>query len=223
MSALRRLSNAVEAALYELNERDHWLFRFMEWCNEVYAAAVFRGVRRHAREIDDTIPGRDRTFRIRFLAPDDVEMFAALIARFDFKYLPPHPLDRRTAERVLRRASYLPFVLLRDGEPTGYCLVRLLAPRRAFTGVWSFPVPENAGLSRAAVKRTGEFTDAHGIIDFVTVPLDNPASRKGAEWAGWRVLRKNRRFFLLRRPIPPRLFPRSNPPARSGDAPIGGT
>lgn len=223
MSVLRRLSASLEVALYELNERDHWLFRLMEWCNEVYAAVVFRNVRRHAQEIDETIPGRDRSFRIRFLRPDDLETFAALISRFDFKYLPPHPLDRRTAQRVLRRASYLPFVLLRDGEPTGYCLVRLLALRRAFTGVWSFPAPENAGLSRAAVKRTGEFTDAHGIIDFVTVPLDNPASRKGAEWAGWRVVRRNRRFFLLRRPIPARLFPRSNLPHRKRDAPIGGS
>lgn len=207
MSAFRRLADALEVFLYELNERNHWLFRFMEWCNEVYARVVFRGIRRDAQAIDDTIQGRDRSYGIRFLTPDDLEMFVSLIARFDFKYLPPHALDRRTAEGVLRRSSYLPFVLLRDGEPTGYCLVRLLALRRAFTGVWSFPIPENAGLSRAAVKRTGEFTDTHGIVDFVTVPLDNAASKKGAEWAGWRVIRQNRRFFVLRRPIPERLFP----------------
>jgi hypothetical protein len=211
MSALKRISDAFEVTLYELNERNHWLFRLLEWCNEVYARVVFRGVRRDAYAIDDTIRGRSRSYQIRFLRPDDLDLFADLIARFDFKYLPPHPLDRRTAERVLHRPSYLPFLLLRDGEPTGYCLVRLLAPRRAFTGVWSFPVAENAGLSRAAVKRTGEFTDAHGVVDYVTVPLDNEASKKGAEWAGWHVIRQNRRFFVLRRPIPERLFPWADP------------
>ena len=207
MAGLQKGSEALEAWLYELNERGHWFFRLLEWGNDRYAALVFRGVRRRAARIDESIQGRDRGFHMRFLGPEDEENLAALFARFDFIYLPPHGLDRASVRGLLARPSYLPFGLFRDGEWVGYCLVRLIAPRSCFSGVWSFPVPENAGLSRAAVKRSGDFTDAEGLVDFVTVPLDNLASKKGAEWAGWETLRANRRFFLLRRPLPPRRFP----------------
>ena len=198
---------ALESWLYELNERNHWFFRFLEWGNDQYARIVYRGVRRRASRIDDEIPGRSRSARMRFLTGDDHDLFANLIARFDFSHLPPHGIDRATAAYALRRPSYLPFVILRDEEPVGYCLVRLLFPNRAFTGVWTFPEPENAGFSRAAVRRTGQFTDSEGIIDFVTVPLQNLASKRGAEWAGWSVIRQNRRFYVLRRPLPERRFP----------------
>jgi hypothetical protein len=207
MGFLQKFSEALETWLYELNERNHWFFRFLEWGNDLYAAVVFRGVRRRAAGIDEMISGRDREFRMRFLVPEDEAMLGELFGAFDFTYLPPHALDAGAVGGLLRRASYLPFGLFRDGECVGYCLVRLIAPRSCFSGVWSFPVIENAGLSRAAVKRSGAFTDSEGLIDFVTVPLDNLPSKKGAEWAGWETLRANRRFYLMRRPIPPRLFP----------------
>ena len=204
---LQRFSEMLEAWLYELNERDHFLFRFLEAVNDIYAAVIFRGIRRRAAQIDDSITGRDRAFRMRFLHPGDAAMLAELFGRFDFDYLPPHALGDGSVRSLLKRPSYLPFGLFRDDECGGYCLVRLIAPRSCFSGVWSFPVEANAGLSRAAVKRSGAFTDAEGLVDFVTVPLDNPASKKGAEWAGWETLRANRRFYLLRRPIPARRFP----------------
>jgi hypothetical protein len=204
---LRRASDALETWLYELNERDHWLFRLLEWGNDQYARIAFRGVRKRAARIDDEIPGRDRSARLRFATPADADALLELFGRFDFSYVPPHPLTRPALERVLRRPSYLPFVILCEGDAVGYALVRLLFPKRAFTGVWTLTRPETAGFSRAAVRRTGQFTDAERIVDFVTVPLDNLASKKGAEWAGWSVIRQNRRFFLLQRPVPPRRWP----------------
>jgi 4-amino-4-deoxy-L-arabinose transferase-like glycosyltransferase len=205
---VKRILDAIETRLYELNERNHPFFRFLEWVNDLWARVVFRAVRRRAHKIDDVITGRDNAGRLRFLTPDDLDVFADLIARFDFKYLPPHPCDRETAARVLRRPSYLPFGIFVDDQAVGYTLLRLLFPRRAFTGVWTLTTEHTAGLSRAAVKRTGQFTDAEGITDYATVPLDNTVSLRAAEWAGWRVLRKNRRFHLLRRPLPHRRFSR---------------
>jgi hypothetical protein len=205
--AQRGFFKALETWLYDLNARDHWLFRLMEWVNDQYARGVFRGVRRRAAAIDDEIRGRDRPARMRALRPQDLDLFADLLSRFDFAHLPPHPLDRKAAALVLRRPSYLPFVILRDDEPVGYCLVRLIFPNRCFSGVWTFPSPENAGLSRAGIKLSGEFTDGEGITAYVTVPLDNAPSRKGAEWAGWFVVGENQRFWLMRRPVPRRRFP----------------
>jgi hypothetical protein len=78
MSVLKRISDAFEVTLYELDERDQWLFRLLEWCNEICARVVFRGVRRDAHAIDDTIEGRSRGYRIRFLRPDDLNPGSAI-------------------------------------------------------------------------------------------------------------------------------------------------
>lgn len=202
------IRNAIETKLYDLNERNHFLFRLLERANDLWAGLAFRGVRRRARKLDDVIRGKNSAARLRFLTPEDLDAFAELLARFDFKYLPPHPRDRQTAARVLRRAGYLPFGVFLGDELVGYTLLRLLFPRRALTGVWTLSTERTAGFSRAAVRRTGQFTDQEGLIDYATVPLDNPASLRAAEWAGWRVLRRNERFYVLRRPLPRRRFVR---------------
>ena len=194
----RRLVAAAEESVYALNERQHWAFRLYDGFNELWARLVFRGVRRRASRIDTTLPGRRGVARLRFLGPEDTQSFAALLAAFDFKYLPPHRLDARSAATALRRASYLPFGIFVDGELVGYTLVRFFFPWRAVHGVWSLPSHHNRGFSQMAVKKTSDFTGGEGLADFVTVPVDNIYSLQGAQWAGWRIVRSNRRFHVLR-------------------------
>ncbi|MEN8182070.1 MAG: hypothetical protein ABFS46_06000 [Myxococcota bacterium] len=196
-SAWPRLRDWAEVQLYELNERNHWLFRLYDWGNEIWAALVFRGVRRRAGEIDARVPGSEDCCQLRLLRPSDLEAFAGLLEKFDFKYLPPHSLDRRTAERSLRRSSYLPFGLFYEGELVGYLLVRLFFLRRAVTAIWSLRVAHNKGFSKGAGLVTSAFTRSEGLADYITVPLDNIYSLKAAEGAGWNVVRKNRRFYVL--------------------------
>jgi len=49
-----------------------------------------------------------------------------------------------------------------------------------------------------SVETTAVFTKAEGFADYVTVPLDNPYSLRGAQWAGWRIVRTNRDAHVLR-------------------------
>lgn len=195
-----RLLCRAEEWIYDLNARGHWLFSVYEAVNEVWAALVFRGVRRDAARYDDVLEGKDGArVRIRFLTPGDEADFAGLLARFDFAYLPPHPLDRAAAARVLRRRSYLPFGLYDpDGALVGYTLVRLFLPWRAATGTWVLRTPHTRWVARASVKATAEHvTRKPGLADYVTCPLDNVASLRGAQWAGWRIVRTNRHFHVL--------------------------
>jgi hypothetical protein len=198
-SLSRRLRDAAEEWVYDLNARGHWLFGAYEWLNVQCARLVFRGVRRRAMRYTATLEGNNGRAEMRFLTPADEAEFATLLSRFNFDHQPPHALDAVTAGRVLRRASYLPFGIFFEGELSGYVLVRYLAPRSAFTGVWSIPAVYNNGFSQAAVAATHPFMRSQWLNDFVTVPLDNVWSLQGAQWAGWRIIRSNQRFHVLLR------------------------
>lgn len=196
---LRRLQDAAEEWIYRANERNHWVFRVYDAWNEVWASLVFRGLRRRARRVDAPIAGREIEARIRLLTPADDDAFAALLARFDFTYLPPHAIDRAGAESALRRRSYLPFGIFRDGRLDGYLLVRLFFPWRGVTGIWVLPTLRDRGLSQAALRTTAAFTRSERLPDFATIGVNNPGSVRMAVAAGWDVIRTNRRFHVLKR------------------------
>jgi len=198
-SFLARVQNAAEMWVYALNERQHWLFGLYEVWNEAWARLVFRGVRRRAAGFARELPGAEGDVRLRLLEPADLDAFAALLASFDFRHPPPHPLDREHAAQVLRRRSYLPFGIFRGEALIGYALLRLFFPRRVVSGIWLLPRYHGSGIAVAAVRATGELTRAEHLPDYVTIPLDNEPSLMGAQAAGWRVLRSNRRFHVLRR------------------------
>lgn len=194
------LLDRAEEWIYALNERGHWLFSVYDRANEWWAWLAFRGVKRRAAEIDSEVPGRDgEVARIRLLRPgQDDEAFAQLLdALARFPYKPPHPLDRAAALRALRRRSYLPFGIFYGGELVGYLLLRLFFYRRAVTAIWSLDVAHNKRFSVNAGVITSAFTRAEGLADYITVPLDNLYSLKAALGAGWHIVRRNRRFYVL--------------------------
>jgi hypothetical protein len=197
--ALARGLCRAEEWIYELNARDHWLFRVYEVANVAWARLVFRGVRRKAAAIDTELVARDGArVRFRFLAPEDEPAFADMLARFDFENLPPHPLDRATARRVLHQANCLPFGYFdARGALGGYLLLRFFFPWRVTSGVWSFPDFGGRGLTQAGLRVTAELTRQAGLADYITVPVGHNASLGAATGAGWRVVRTNRRFHVL--------------------------
>lgn len=196
---IARIQDAAEMWIYALNERQHWIFRLYDGMNEAWARLVFRGVRRRAASFARELPTSETGTHLRPLAPADLDAFAALLAAFDFRYVPPHPLDRAAAARALRRASYLPFGIFRGEALIGYVLLRLFFPRRAVSGYWLLPAYHDTGVGVAAARATRELLRAEALPDYVTIPLDNTRSLVAAHAAGWRILRSNRRFHVLRR------------------------
>jgi hypothetical protein len=194
-----RLLDAAEEWIYQLNERNHWIFRIYDRGNELYAALFMRGVRRRASTLDAGVTVADGTAaRIRFLAPADEEAFAKLLAALKARYLPPHPVDRNGAAHALRRRSYLPFgIFIADGL-VGYLLLRLFFPWRAVTGIWTLPETHNLGLGQECLRQTGNFTRSEKLTDYATIPIDNVNSVRMANGAGWQTLRTNRRFHVLK-------------------------
>lgn len=193
------VQNWAEEFVYRLNEREHWLFRLYDWSNELFAALRFAGLRRRASTLD--VPLQTRTgleARIRFLHPEDEDAFVGLCASFDARYQPPHPLDRGSVARTLRRRSYLPFGIFVESELVGYLLLRLFFPSRAVTGIWTLPDTHDMGLGQEALKQTAAFTHSERVPDYATIPIDNENSLRMANAAGWKVIRVNSRFHVLR-------------------------
>jgi RimJ/RimL family protein N-acetyltransferase len=196
-SARERLLSRAEQWIYRLNERGHWIFRLYDRGNEIWARIYFGPLRRRAAEVDIPIPGKQDVGRMRLLTPGDLDDFAALLASFDFEYLPPHDLDRANADRALRRRSYIPFGIFHDGELVGYLLLRLFFVKRAVLGIWSKASHQNRGFTKSATKAAAEWTRRNRVANYITVPLDNVYSLRVGLWAGWKILRSNSRFHVL--------------------------
>lgn len=195
-----RLQARAEEWIYDLNERQHWAFRIYDRVNELWASLFFRGLKRRASRIDVPYEASDGTqARFRFLTSDDVDILAKLFSRFDMKYLPPHGLDRASTEVVLRRRSYLPFGIFAEGELVGYVLLRLFLIRRSVNGIWALPSHQGRGLNGIPSDVTGEFVWGEKLPDYATVPLDNTPSLRAALVAGGKIVRRNRRFYVIRR------------------------
>jgi len=198
-SLTARLLDATEEWIYQLNERDHWIFRLYDHFNELHASIFMRGVRERASRLDQTVACEDGSpARIRFLHPEEEPEFAGLLAKLNARYLPPHGRDGDAAARALRRRSYLPFGIFVEERLVGYLLLRLFFPWRAVTGIWTLPETHNLGLAQICLRQTGGFSRSQKLADYATVPVDNHNSLRVANGAGWRTLRTNRRFHVLK-------------------------
>lgn len=195
-----RLLDAAEEWIYDLNERDHWIFRIYDTGNEIYASLFMRRVRRNAASLDERVTCADgTTVRIRFLTTADDAAFADLLAAFDARYLPPHAVDRASAARALRRRSYLPFGIFIGERLVGYLLLRLFFPWRAVTGIWTLPETHNLRIGQGTLRETAKFSRSQGLDDYATIAIDNPNSLRMANAAGWATIRTNRHFHVLKR------------------------
>lgn len=214
------LQDRLEMWIYRLNEQQHWIFKLYDWGNEVWARVFFRGTRRRASEIDLVVTVKDVDAHVRFLVPEDASVFADFMSQLDVKYLPPHELDAEVADVALRRRSYLPFGIFVEGRMIGYILLRLFFFRRAVTGIWMLASTHSAGVGRHTLLQSVEFLKRERLPNYCTIPLGNEPSLRIAYWCGWRVIRTNRHFDVLKVVAESgedlRKQPTSTPPVNAG-------
>jgi hypothetical protein len=196
---LARLLSRAEEWIYELNAREHPIFRLYDAGNALWARLAFRGARRRLRKFEarvHTKGGREAV--MRWIPPDRDWELAELFEHFDFPYLPPHPLDRAAVRRVLEAPHCIALGIYGpQGQLFGYSLIRLFFPRRAVMGMWIHSNAHTRGLGQICSYATTRLTNSEGLPNFITIPRDNVASLRAVLWSGWRILRTNRRFHVL--------------------------
>ena len=196
---LAKLLGRAEEWIYEANARDLAIFRLYDFGNAMWARIRFAGVRRRAASFRAELRGRDGARAVmRWLAPSDEDALVRLWGEFDFRFLPPHALDRATATRVLTAPHCLPLgVDDEEGRLVGYSLIRLFFPRRAVMGLWLLRKVHTQGFGNAAAFATTLLTRAEGLPNFVTIPRENLPSLATVLSCGWQLLRTNRGFHVL--------------------------
>jgi RimJ/RimL family protein N-acetyltransferase len=192
------LLDRLEEWIYRLNEEQHWIFRLYDRFNELWARSMFRGVRARASRLDLVVSVKDCRARVRFLTLRDEDTFAEFLSRLDVFYLPPHPLDRRSAGVALRRRSYIPIGIFVEGELIGYILLRIFFFRRAVTGIWMLASTHGSGIGRHTLYESVKFLEQEGLPNYCTIPIGNEPSLRIAHWCGWRIIRTNRFFNVLK-------------------------
>jgi hypothetical protein len=217
-----RWQDRAEEWIYALNERDHWIFRLYDAFNEAWAPLGFPGVQRRAAADWGAPVPRGSGVSVRRLVLADLDAFAQLLAGYDVRYTPPHGLGRADAERALQRRSYVPLGIFERGELVGYVLLRLFFPRRGVSGIWIRSGHHGAGLGRAGFGASTLLAKHCGLVNFCTVPIDNPNSLRLAQSAGFRILRTNRRFHVLRALPAEARDPAAEAVAAEADAASGG-
>ena len=214
------LLDHLEEWIYRLNERDHWIFRSYDFANEVAAVALFRRTRAAARALRTEFGGAGAAASLRLLRPEDTESFSSFLASLGTRYLPPHRLDSRTAARVLRRRSHLPFGIFVEGRLQGYVLARFFLPGRVVAGIWILPAIHGRRYGRDGWWAVVEFLHRQGWPLYCTIPRGNTPSIRTALAAGFDFVRTNRRFHVLR--VDPRRLEaqaRTRSPARASPPP----
>ncbi|HVH17288.1 MAG TPA: hypothetical protein VNF72_03215 [Myxococcota bacterium] len=198
-TVLAKLLGRAEEWIYEANAQDHPMFRLYDAGNALWARIAFSGVRRRASLFRAELRGRDGARAVmRWLAPSDEDALVRLWGEFDFRFLPPHALDRKTAARVLTSPHCLALgVDDEEGRLVGYSLIRLFFPRRAVMGLWLLRKVHTQGFGNAAAFATTLLTRAEGLPNFVTIPRENLPSLATVLSCGWRLLRTNRGFHVL--------------------------
>jgi hypothetical protein len=198
-SPLAKALGRAEEWIYALNAQDHPVFRLYDAGNAAWARLRFAGVRRRAQAFRAELRGHAEARAVmRAVRPDEEGALAELFSRFDFRFLPPHALDRRAAARILAAPHCLPLVVEdARGEWVGYSLIRLFFPHRAVMGLWLLKSIHTQGFGNAAAFATTLLTRAEGLPNFVTIPRENLPSLATVLSCGWELLRTNASFHVL--------------------------
>jgi hypothetical protein len=196
---LQKLLSRAEEWIYDLNAREHPVFRVYDAGNALWARLAFAGARRRLAQFEAHVRTKGGVSAVmRWIPPDRDQELAELFERFEFMYLPPHPLDRASVRRVLEAPHCIPLGIYgAESQLVGYSLIRLFFPRRAVMGMWIHQAAHTRGLGQICSYATTQLTRSEGFPNFITIPRDNVASLRAVLWSGWRILRTNRRFHVL--------------------------
>lgn len=161
--------------------RDHcaWMWDFAEATN-----AVAFGVRygRKLKRVPEVLRQYDNDARtVRVAGEEDAEALAAFFARQpegDFEFFRPHGFDVSSLRTLLKRTSFLMYVVKQDGEIVGYFFLRSFVHGQSYLGKMVDHEHQGQGIGKMMCKAAMDVALTLGLRMFESINRRNPASMR---------------------------------------------
>ena len=166
--------------LYEvthyIKDRLPFIWDVIEWGNsEVFSMMHYNGVKR----IPYLLEKYTDRFRVTVAKKEDV----CTLAKFfkdqpeeAFKFFKPHEFDERSLLRLVKRKSFLMFLVKDGDEIVGYFFLRCFANGNAFKGRMVDARRRNQGIAKLMGKVINEVVQNLDLRLFTTISPENYAS-----------------------------------------------
>lgn len=165
--------------LYELTHyiQSHlsWVWNIVEWGN----SEVFSLMHRNLKAIPQLLEKYSDRFSVTQASIDDATALAYFFKEQPeeaFKFFHPHEFDEKTLKKLIRRKSFLMFVVKDSDKIVGYFFLRCFANGTAFKGRMVDSRYRNQGIGKQMGLVMNEIVLHLGVRLFTTISPENYAS-----------------------------------------------
>lgn len=176
--------------LYEIAHfvKDHLTFMWdvIEWGNSVAFSVKYR---KGLRNIDEIVnEGVPEPYGMRAVQVGDVAVLRDFFAgqpEEAFAYFNPHGFDEKSLKKIVRRKSFLAFLLIVHGtagdEIVGYAFMRSFLNGSSYRGYMVDVKHRGRGLAKIIGFGLNRVGDALNLTMYKSISPENPASMKATE------------------------------------------
>lgn len=118
---------------------------------------------------------------LREAGVEDAEALARFFARQpegDFEFFKPHGFDVKTLRTLLKRTSFLMYVVEQDGDIVGYFFLRSFVHGQSYLGKMVDHEHQGQGIGKMMCKAAMEVALTLGLRMFESINRRNPASMR---------------------------------------------
>lgn len=166
------------------------MYRFAHWLKKVFpflwdiiegGNSELFGLRycNKLKQIKDSLSAFNGDYLFIEATPCDVDMIVDFFKEQPeeaFTYFSPHLFDAKTIERLIRRKSYLFFIVLKDGEMVGYFFLRCFVQGKCFRGKIVDYRWRNKGIAKLMEKASTVIAEKLGLRSFGSISKENVTS-----------------------------------------------
>ena len=170
--------------VYDLS---HWIMKTfpfvwdsIEWMNSKLFAVRYRN---RLETLSDVLNPFQGEYIVREAQLDDVERIVTFFKEQPeeaFTFLKPHAFDAKTILKLIKRKSYLFFLVMKDDTMVGYFFLRCFAQGKCFRGKIVDYRWRNKGIAKLMGKASTAVAQKLGLRIFGTISKENVTSMASA-------------------------------------------
>ena len=166
-----------------LQSKFPFLWAIVEWLNSELFSLRFR---KQIKDLPQLLESYHFEYSIREATENDIGLlvsFFSIQPEESFVYFKPHGFDAETMKKILRRKSYLSFIVEYDSELIGYFFLRCFFNGKCFRGKIVDFRYRGRGIAKIIGRVSMDIASKIGLRMFGTISRKNQASLHSASAA----------------------------------------